>query len=293
MEENESLAKRFEEHRGRLHAVAYRLLGSSGEAEDAVQEGWLRLSGADTDEVENLSGWLTTVVGRISLNMLRARDTRREDPWGTHGPDADVPHEDGAGPEDHAVLTDSIGVALLVVLDTLTPAERLVFVLHDLFSVPFDSIAPIVERSTVATRQLASRARRRLRGASRDSPIESARQRKVVEAFLAASRGGDFTSLLTLLDPDVVLRIDGAAASTGAQGARGATAVANVFAGRAKAARPAYIDGKVGLVWSADGRPRVVFGFTLTGERIAAIDMRADPGHLSELSLELITTPDP
>ncbi|MFF3455413.1 sigma-70 family RNA polymerase sigma factor [Streptomyces sp. NPDC002730] len=288
MDENEVLAERFEEHRAHLRAVAYRMLGSSAEADDAVQEAWLRLSRSDTGDVENLGGWLTTVVARVSLNMLRSRKTRREDPWDAHLPEPAVGHEDTADPEHQALLADSVGLALLVVLDTLAPAERLAFVLHDMFAVPFDEIAPIVERTPAATRQLASRARRRVQGTPGVPETDVTRQREVVDAFLAASRGGDFDALLALLDPDVVLRTDTAAALSGAGAARGAAAVADTFAGRAKAAQPALINGSAGLVWAPGGRPRVVFGFTITHGRITAIDILADAERLSGLDLEVL-----
>ncbi|MGI5401986.1 sigma-70 family RNA polymerase sigma factor [Streptomyces sp. CA-135486] len=288
MDENEFLAERFEQHRARLRAVAYRMLGSTGEAEDAVQEAWLRLSRSDSSDVENLGGWLTTVVARVSLNMLRSRETRREDPWDADRPEPAVGSQDTVDPEHQAVLADSVGLALVVVLDTLTPAERLAFVLHDMFAVPFDEIAPIVERSTAATRQLASRARRRVQGAPAAPETDVSRQREVVEAFLAASRGGEFEALLALLDPDVVLRADSAAVLSGAAGARGAAAVADTFAGRAKAAQPALINGAAGLVWAPGGQPRVVFGFTIRQGRIAEIDILADPEQLALLDLEVL-----
>jgi RNA polymerase sigma-70 factor (ECF subfamily) len=238
--------------------------------------------------VENLAGWLTTVVARVSLNMLRSRDTRREDPLDAHPTDTVASREDTADPEHQALLADSVGLALLVVLDTLAPAERLAFVLHDMFAVPFEEIAPIVERSPATTRQLASRARRRVQGARVAPETDLARQREVVAAFLAASRDGDFDALLTLLDPDVVLRTDPAAAQSGAAEARGAEAVSRTFAGRARAARPALIDGAAGLVWAPGGLPRVVFGFTVTHGKITAIDILADPEHLGRLEVEIL-----
>ncbi|MFC9437849.1 sigma-70 family RNA polymerase sigma factor, partial [Nocardia sp. NPDC057030] len=245
------LAARFEEQRAHLHGVAYRILGTGVEADDAVQEAWLRLSRSDAAEIDNLGGWLTTVVARVCLNMLQSRKTRREEPLDDHEPAELV-----TGPEHEAVLGDSIGLALLVVLDTLTPAERLAFVLHDMFAVPFDEIAPIVGKTSAAARQLASRARRRVQGAR--AGVDRDRQREVVEAFLAASRGGDFGALLTLLDPDVVLRVDAAAMATGAIGALGADAVAQTFSGRAQAARHARVDGRAGAVGSGRGPPRGV-----------------------------------
>ncbi|HEU5472612.1 MAG TPA: sigma-70 family RNA polymerase sigma factor [Actinophytocola sp.] len=291
MDESQWLADRFEENRAHLRAVAYRMLGSAAEAEDAVQDAWLRLRRSDTSEVNNLGGWLTTVVARICLNMLQSRRTRREEPLGSHEP------PDAADPEGEAVLADSVGMALLVVLDTLPPAERLAFVLHDLFAVPFDEIAPIVERTPAAARQLASRARRRVRGASAPA-TDLARRRRIVDAFLAASRGGDFDALLALLDPDVLLRADpptvAAAAARQAAGApqlapeiRGAAPVADAFAGRARNARPALIDGLPGAVWAPDGTPRVAFLFTLTANRITAINMLSDPDTLHDLDIQI------
>ncbi|MFI6044389.1 sigma-70 family RNA polymerase sigma factor [Nocardia sp. NPDC051321] len=279
MDEN-FLAARFEHQRTHLLGVAYRILGTGTEADDAVQEAWLRLSRSNADEIDNLGGWLTTVVARICLNMLQSRKVRREEPL------ADLePAELVTGPEHEAVLGDSIGLALLVVLDTLTPAERLAFVLHDMFAVPFDELAPIVGRTPAAARQLASRARRRVQGAR--AAADRDRQREVVDAFLAASRGGDFGALLTLLDPEVVLRVDAAAMATGATGALGAAAVAKTFAGRAQGARLALIDGRAGAVWSVGGTPRVVFDVTVSDGRIVAIDLLADPDTLDQLELEV------
>ncbi|MEV4893034.1 sigma-70 family RNA polymerase sigma factor [Nonomuraea sp. NPDC055795] len=287
MGDHEFLAGRFEEHRRHLRAVAYQLLGSPSEADDAVQEAWLRLSRSDTSEVENLRGWLTTVVARVSLNMLRSRTTLREDPWEAAAPD---PAGDGGNdPEQAALVSDSVGLAMRVVLDMLTPAERLAFVLHDVFAVPYEEIAPIVDRSPAAARKLASRARRRVQGADPPSSADLLRQREIVAAFLAASRGGDFGALLALLDPDVVLHADRAAVLTGASGRlRGASAVAGTFRGRAQGARLALIDGAAGAVWSAGGQPRVAFDFTITGRRITEINLIADPDHLRELHLEVI-----
>jgi RNA polymerase sigma factor (sigma-70 family) len=283
MDEGDWLARRFETHRGHLRAVAYRMLGSSSEADDAVQEAWLRLSRSDPGAVENLGGWLTTVVARVCLNMLQARTTRREEPVGQDLPDPVRP--DGDDPEQQALLAEGVGLALQVVLDTLTPAERLAFVLHDLFAVPFEEIAPILDRSPAAARQLASRARRRLQGAPAPD-TDRARQRAVVDAFLAASREGDFEALVSLLHPDVVLRADQAAVRAGAdREVRGAAAVAGTFSGRARAARPALVDGAPGAVWAPGGRPRVVFGFTVADGRIVAIDLLADPEHLDALEL--------
>src|SRR6266516_2991459 len=277
MDEHEWLAEQFEAYRTHLRAVAYRMLGDLTEADDAVQESWLHLSRSDTSGVDNLGGWLTTVVARVCLDMLRSRNSRREEPLGVHVPDPIVSREDGIDPEQEALLADSVGLALLVVLDTLNPAERLAFVLHDLFAVPFDEIAPIVGRSPTAARQLASRARRRVQGAATVPDVDLTRQREVVDAFLAASRGGDFDALLAVLDPDVVLRADSAAVEAGASAeVRGSAAVADTFAGRARGARPALIDGAVGLVWAQGGRPRVVFGITIAEARIVEIELVAD-----------------
>ena len=300
MSEHDWLAERFEENRPHLRAVAYRMLGSSAEADDAVQETWLRLSRAGVGGVENLDGWLTTIVARVSLNMLRSRTLRREepmDPPATGQPVAPPPN--GTDPEHEAVLADSVGLALLVVLDTLTPAERLAFVLHDMFAVPFEEIAPIVERSPVATRQLASRARRRIQEAGPgDPPGEISRRREVVAAFLAASREGNFDALLTMLDPDIVLRADAAAAQMGADSAdaaaarmvadgqvTGARAVAGFFSGRAAAVRPALIDGVPGAIWTHLGQTRVVFAFAITGGAITAIELIADPERVARLAV--------
>jgi RNA polymerase sigma factor (sigma-70 family) len=283
MDERDWLARRFEDHRGRLRAVAYRMLGSASEADDAVQEAWLRLSRSDADAVENLGGWLTTVVARVCLNMLQARRSRREEPVGGDLPDPVAHRGDDHDPEQQALAAEGVGLALLVVLDTLTPAERLAFVLHDLFAVPFEEIAPIVDRSPAAARQLASRARRRVQGAP-PPDADLARQRAVVDAFLAASRQGDFEALLALLDPDVVLRADPAAVRTGAAAeVRGAAAVAGTFSGRAQTARPALVDGAPGAVWAPGGRPRVAFGFTVADGRILAIDLLADPERLARV----------
>jgi RNA polymerase sigma-70 factor (ECF subfamily) len=290
MDEGEWLAERFEENRAHLRAVAYRMLGSPGEADDAVQEAWLRLSRSDTSGVENLGGWLTTVVARVSLDMLRSRKSRREETLDAHvhGPVA-IP-ADGTDPEQEALLADSVGLALLVVLDTLTPAERLAFVLHDMFAVPFDEIAAIVARSPAAARQLASRARRRVQGAATVPDADLTRQRRVVDAFLAASRDGDFDALLALLDPDVVLRADGAAVQAGAsREVHGAPAVAETFSGRARFAQPALVNGAAGAVWAPGGQPRVVFGFTIARGTIVEIDLVADPERLRQLDLVVVS----
>jgi len=287
MDDAELLAERFEAQRGHLQAVAYRMLGSRSQAEDAVQEAWLRLSRSDAAAVENLGGWLTTVVARVCLDMLRSRRSRREEPLDAYAPDP--PPGPVADAEHDAALADAVGLALLVVLETLAPAERVAFVLHDMFDLPFDEIAPIVGRSPVAARQLASRARRRVRGATPSPGAARDRRREVVDAFLAASRAGDFTALLALLDPDVVLRADAAAVQTGAQRElRGASAVAETFAGRARAARLALVDGAPALVWAPGGEPRVVFGFTVAEGRIAAIELVADPARLRAMEVEFL-----
>jgi RNA polymerase sigma factor (sigma-70 family) len=282
MSETDVLAAQFEQHRDRLTAVAHRLLGSRAEAEDAVQEAWLRASRAGSAEVENVGGWLTTVVARVALNQLRARSNRREDPL-DDAPPARL--HAAADPADEAVLADSVGLALLVVLDQLAPAERLAFVLHDLFDVPFDEIAPIVDRSPAAARQLASRARRRVRGA--ELPDATERRGEVVAAFLDASRNGDFGALLELLHPEAVLRSDAVAARMGADAeVRGGTAVARFLSGRARAARLVLVDGAPGAVWSLRGTPQVVFAFTVEDGVVTAIDLLADPEALADLDLQ-------
>ena len=291
MDGKDWLAERFEEHRAHLRAVAYRMLGSLSEADDAVQESWLRLSSADTSDVQNLGGWLTTVVGRVCLNMLRSRTTRREEPLGPHVPDPVVSPEEGTGPEQEALLADSVGLALLVVLDMLPPAERLAFVLHDMFAVPFDEIGPIVGRSAMAARQLASRARRRVRGAAPSPDPDLARQREVVDAFFAAARGGDFKALVAVLDPDVVLRSDRPGLPGAQVVVRGAEAVAGqalMFAGPARLVRPVLVNGVAGVVVTVDGQPVSVMGFTVTGGKVVAIDALADPGRLSRLDLAFL-----
>jgi RNA polymerase sigma-70 factor (ECF subfamily) len=285
MGEQDWLAERFEENRAHLRAVALRMLGSTSEADDAVQESWIRLSRADASGVENLGGWLTTVVARVCLDMLRSRTSRREEPSGDQTPGAIVRAGDAADPEYQALLADSVGPALLVVLETLTPGERLAFVLHDLFDVPFDEIAAIVGRSPAAARQLASRARRRVRGSTRP-PADPHRQRAIVEAFLAAARDGDFEGLVALLDPDILLRADDAAVRMGASGeVRGAAAVAGVFSGRALGARAALLDGSAGLVWEPQGRLTVAWRFTVAEGRVVRIDMAADPATLGALEV--------
>src|ERR1700674_586676 len=287
MDDYEWLADRFEANRTHLRAVAFRMLGSSSEAEDAVQEAWIRLSRSGTTGVENLGGWMTTIVARICLDMLRARKSRREE--SLHTPLADSAGV-GTDPEREALLADSIGLALLVVLKTLAPAERVAFVLHDMFDLPFDEIAPIVGRSPAAARQLASRARRRIQGADAAPDTDRARQRQVVEAFLAASRGGDFDALIALLDPAVVLRSDDAAVLVGSsKEVRGAMAVAETFSGRARVAQLALVDGSVGAVWAPGGKPRVVFAFTISSGKIVGIDLLADPEFLRRLDLTILT----
>jgi RNA polymerase sigma-70 factor (ECF subfamily) len=276
------LVERFEENRGHLRAVAYRMLGSVSEAEDAVQESWLRLSRTDTSSVSNLDGWLTTVTARVCLDMLRSRQSRREDPLDFQDPVA--PHD----PEHDALQADSVGLALLVVLETLAPAERLAFVLHDMFAVPFEEIAPIVGRTPTATRQLASRARRRVQGAS-PAPADVSRRREIVDAFLAASRGGDFEALLAVLDPDVVVRADSFAVTMGSSAeVVGAHAAATTFSGRAQAARLALVNGVPGAVWMHSGKLRVAFTFAVVSGRITAIDLHADPEFLSSAEVEIL-----
>src|SRR5215475_583347 len=289
MDEADWLAVRFEEQRAHLRAVAYRMLGSLAEADDALQESWLRLSRADSAGVENLAGWLTTVVAWVCLSMLRTRRARREEPIGLRLPDPIVDPADGADPEHDALVADSVGLAMFVVLDTLAPAERVAFVLHDVFAVPFEEIAPIVGRSATAARQLASRARRRVQSAPVPDPDLSV-QRQVVAAFLDAARGGDFEALLRVLDPDVVLRADRGEIPPGASRLiRGASAVAQgaiMFAHRAPLARAALINGAAGIVaFDEAGRPYSVLGFIVTGGKIVEIDILADPARLSQLNL--------
>ncbi|SDT69015.1 sigma-70 family RNA polymerase sigma factor [Jiangella sp. DSM 45060] len=298
MHDDDWLAERFEENRPRMHAVAYRMLGSATEADDAVQEAWIRLSRTDADDVRNLGGWLTTVVSRVALDMLRSRTSRREDPFDDAERDTVTADDAAPDPEGEVVLADSVGPALLVVLDSLAPAERLAFVLHDLFAMPFDEIAAILERTPAATRQLASRARRRVQGA-RSSSADPARQRLVVDAFLAASRNGQFHDLLALLDPDVVLRADEVAIENAragrAQGApelvrllRGADAVAGVFSGRAAHAETVLVDGVPAAAFAPGGRPKALFRFTFDRDRIVAIDMVGDPESIDAAQVTLL-----
>jgi RNA polymerase sigma factor (sigma-70 family) len=290
MGEHVELTERFEENRNHLRAVAYRMLGSLSEADDAVQEAWLRLNRSDTSGVENLSGWLTTIVARVCLDMLRSRKSQREEPWGEHVPEPVVGREAGADPEHEAVLADSVGLALLVVLETLAPAERLAFVLHDMFAVSFDEIAPIVGRSPAAARQLASRARRRVQGSDTAFDADLTRQRQVVDAFLAASRAGDFEALLAVLDPDIVLRSDRAILPPGAPAeVHGAEAVARrAGRGGARAARPVLVNGTVGVVVAPRGKLLMVLRFTITGGKISEIDAVADPERLRQLDLAVL-----
>jgi RNA polymerase sigma factor (sigma-70 family) len=286
MHEQDWLAGRFEEHRGHLRAVAYRMLGSLSEADDAVQEAWLRLSRSDADDVENLGGWLTTVVARISLNMLRSRRTRREEPLGPRMPDPIVDPADGTNPENEALLADSVGLAMLVVLEKLSPPERLAFVLHDMFAMPFDEIAPIVDRSPEATRQLASRARRRIQGDRAIPDADLDRQREVVDAFLAAAREGDFDALVAVLDPDVVLRADfGGGVFQELRGAEAVASQAKAYSRLGLDVRRARINGAAGFVAMRDGRPFSVAGVTVRDGKIVEMAFLSDPERLAELTL--------
>jgi RNA polymerase sigma factor (sigma-70 family) len=289
VDERELLTHRFEEKRSHLRAVAYRMLGSVEAADDAVQEAWLRLSRSGTDGVENLGGWLTTVVARVCLDVLRTRKARPEEPLDVDGFEPSASRDGGIDPEQETLLADSVGLALLVVLDTLAPPERIAFVLHDLFNVPFDEIAPIVGRSATAARQLASRARRRVQGADVVGETDRALQREIVAAFLAAARGGDFNALLALLDPDAVIVADPTAVGLGAEPeVRGAAAVAGVFSKRARTARPALVDGLSGLVWAPGGRLRVVFDFTIADGKILAVNLIGDPDGIAAIALEIL-----
>ncbi|MFD9947834.1 sigma-70 family RNA polymerase sigma factor [Nonomuraea sp. NPDC059023] len=290
MTTHDALAGRFEGHRPHLRAVAYRMLGSLSEAEDAVQESWLRLARSDSADVGNLGGWLTTVVGRICLDMLRARRSRREESLEDRLPDPVISREDATGPEQEALLADSVGLALLVVLESLTPAERLAFVLHDMFGLPFEQIAPIVDRSAATAKKLASRARQRVRGGSPNPDPDRADQRRVVDAFLSAARGGDFAALVSILDPDVVLRADGGVLAGGLKVIRGAADVAGQAATFRRMAggtttRPALVNGLAGLVNTVDGRLFSIMSFTVSGGRIAAIDILSDRDRLARLDL--------
>jgi len=294
MDENEWLAERFEEYRPHLRAVAYRMLGSLTDADDAVQDTWLRVSRADASQVENLGGWLTTIVARICLNMLRSRNTRGEESLDAHIPDPLISPEGAPQPEEEALLADSVSLALLVVLDTLAPAERLAFVLHDMFQLPFSEIAPMVGRSPEAARQLASRARRRVKGAEiRAADTDLGRQRQVVDAFFRAARGGDFDTLVTLLDPDVVLRSDYGGRRPGADKiTRGAAAVAGqALLGALPAAElhPAVVNGAAGVVITVRGRPYAVMGFTVADGKIIEIDAIADPDRISRIATAVLS----
>jgi RNA polymerase sigma factor (sigma-70 family) len=287
------LAEGFEENRARLRAVAYRMLGSLAEADDAVQETWLRLSRSDASGVQNLGAWLTTIVARVCLNVLRVRNARREEPLGVHVPDPVLSRAEGTGPEDQAVLADSVGLALQVVLDTLAPAERLAFVLHDMFGVPFEEIAPLVGRSPAAARQLASRARRRVRGADLRAPgPDSGRQRQVVEAFFAAANRGDFGALVAVLDPDVVLRSDGGTAHPEVSVVlHGAAAVASHglrIHQPSALIRPVLVNGAAGAVVTIAGQPVAVVGFTIRHGQITEVDVLADPDRLRRLDLTVL-----
>jgi RNA polymerase sigma-70 factor, ECF subfamily len=288
MEKEKWLAEQFEAHRDHLQRVAYRMLGSTGEADDAVQEAWLRLSRAEAAGIDNLGGWLTTVVARVCLDTLRSRKSRREEPLEGE-PQPAAGHERAVDPEREAELADNVGLALLVVLEALAPAERVAFVLHDMFDLPFEEIAPIVGRSPTAARQLASRARRRVRGSAKTSKADVASHRKVVDAFLAAARSGDMAGLLAVLDPDVVLHADRAAVRLGGIAElSGAEAVAANFKGKAQQARSALVDGALGVVVAPQGRLLLVLNLTFARDRIAAIDVVADPDRLEALDLSTL-----
>lgn len=289
MDEHTWLAEQFEANRTHLRAVAYRMLGNSTEADDAVQESWLHFSRTDTSDVKNLGGWLTTVVARICLDMLRSRNARREDPLEVDVPESNLSQEEGINPEQEVLMADSVGLALLVVLDTLNPAERLAFVLHDIFDVPFDEIASIVGRSEMAARKLASRARLRVRGAAPEGDADLAPRREIVDAFLLASRTGDFNALLTVLDPEVVFRADHAAVLAGSlKEIRGAQAVAEQFSGRARGALPAIVDGAMGVAVAGEGKLFLVLGLTITNGKIAEISVIAEPERLNKLDVTIL-----
>jgi len=295
MDDQQWLSERFEEHRTRLRAVAYRMLGSLSEADDAVQEAWLRSTRADTSQVENLDAWLKTIVARVSLNMLRARQGRPEEPVGPYVPEPIIDPPQGVRPEHETLLADAVGIALLVVLETLSPPERLAYVLHDMFDVPFDEIAPIVERSPEAARQLASRARRRIRSAAPPDDAALTGQRATVEAFLAASRDGDFDALIAVLHPDVVLRADLGPGPAGAfvevRGARAVAGRAETYMHLGLGEKPVLVNGTPGVVYSRRGQPFSVLGFTVTAGRITAIDILADPDRLRQLDLSGLDDP--
>jgi RNA polymerase sigma-70 factor (ECF subfamily) len=289
MDEREWLAEQFEEHRTHLRAVAYRMLGSLSEAEDAVQDAWLKLSRSDADEIENLGGWLTTVVARQSLDVLRARARHREEPLGVRIPDPIIDPADGTDPEHEALLADSVGLALLIVLETLAPAERLAFVLHDMFAIPFAEIAPIIDRSPEATRQLASRGRRRVRGERAVPDPDLGRQREVVEAFLAAAREGDFDALVAVLDPDIVLRADfGGGATQELHGAEAVASQARAFSRLDLVSHPVLINGAVGTITTRDGQPFSIGAVTVRDGKIVEMDFIADPERLAQLDLTVL-----
>jgi RNA polymerase sigma factor (sigma-70 family) len=295
MDERKWLAEQFQAYRGHLRKVAYRMLGSANEADDAVQESWMRITRIGVRGVENLAGWLTTVVGRVCLDMLRARQSRREEPLDALGPEPRVVDVTAPDPEQDAILADSVGLALLVVLEALTPAERVAYVLHDMFDLPFDDIAPVIGRSSEAARQIASRARRRVRGGGKVPEADRARQQEVVEAFLAASRNGDFDALVAALDPDVVLRVDRVAArSEVALEIRGASAVvkrARAYSGGAPSTRLLLVNGAVGAAWYHDGQPVIVFSFTVEERKIVEIEIIADLERLRRLDLAALDEP--
>ena len=289
MDENEFLAERFEEHRAHLRAVAYRMLGSLSEADDAVQEAWLRLARSDAEAVENMGGWLTTVTARVCLNMLRSRASRREVPFDARIPDPVVSSASGLDPEHEALLADSVGLALLTVLELLPPAERLAFVLHDMFAVPFDEIAPIVGRTPAAARQLASRGRRRVQAEPTTPDPDLSRQREVVDAFFAAARAGDFEALVAVLDPDVVSRSDaGALGSVVVRGAEQVARRALTFAHFAPHVRPVLVNGAAGVVVAPEGRPFSVMGFTVVGGLVVAIDAITDAERLGGIDFAFL-----
>ncbi|HEX4215676.1 MAG TPA: sigma-70 family RNA polymerase sigma factor [Candidatus Dormibacteraeota bacterium] len=289
MDDREFLTRQFETQRGHLRTVAYRMLSSLNDADDAVQEAWIRLNRNHRTGVENLNGWLTTVVARVCMDMLRQRKARREYSLHEELPGKIAPQEVGIDPEEEAVVADSVGLALLVVLDALTPAERVAYVLHDMFDLPFDEIGPILHRSEIAARKLASRARRRVHGAQTPDARSLDRRREVVEAFMAASREGNFRRLLSLLDPEVVLTGDGEAIRLGStEEVTGAQGVARTFATRARAVRLALVDGSPAMVWASGDALKVVFLFTLAAGRIARIDLIADPDHLERLAVEIL-----
>src|SRR5215218_741771 len=286
MDERDWLAQRFQEHRPHLRALAYRMLGSTSEADDALQEAWIRLSRSNASEIDNLQAWLLTVVGRVALNMLRSRKSRREEPLDAHLPDPIVDRADGIDPEHEALLADSVGLALLVVLETLTPAERLAYVLHDMFSVPFEEIGAILERSPEAARQLASRGRRRIRGADTTPDADAAAQQQVVAAFLAAARDGDFDALVAVLDPDIVECVDtGSGTILEVRGAENVARRARAASQLGLVARPALVNGAAGWVALLDGEAYAVAALTLRNGRITTMDILLDPARLARLDL--------